>query len=514
VLLPINDIKLDQSTQNQDCITIRRLLQKECNDQRIAPSLALQPISNIRTMPSLLDLSAELQLLIIEYLDTPTTPCVPPAAYFAPRASRDIASLSSSCRTFRKLSAPGLFRNICLRNDDKSGKSLQAVGKSPWTASFVRELNFEARINLDEVWEEPNPLSDQDFSPSVEEVLSHLERFPRLECLSVQFKCGETESLDRDAVTSNLYEIWSEAPDPFRDFAALKLEEGKSDWRAMMARTYDAISSSKRPSTLTTLELRDVLPSGVSSFTTEDWQAFLKTLKAFRLSLHGCTENFNIADGYLGFIENLDLMFSQLTSVTEFRFAATDSGPPGVSGDLHATFPLNVGDMPMLEVFELRSCFINDRTARFIAAHVKTLRRIALEDCYSAASCELAEEDTNWAKFFAIIASALEKSLEPPPLEAFFVTPRILSRHRGQDGVYGQLPGGTPITGDLQQIELAHSLADAEPHRRPFDYAVLDTKYGYLREDGEENLDAFLDGHDQAAYDRVMAVVGRQSGGK
>lgn len=180
-------------------------------------------------MPSLLDLSAELQLLIIEYLDTPTTLCVPPAAYFAPRTSRDIASLSSSCRTFRKLSAPTLFRNICLRNDDKSGKSLQAVGKSPWTAAFVRELNFEAQITLDEEWEEANPLSEQDFPPSVEEVLSHLERFPRLELLSVQFKCGETEALDEDAVTSNKYNIWIDTPDPFRDFAALKLDEEKSD---------------------------------------------------------------------------------------------------------------------------------------------------------------------------------------------------------------------------------------------------------------------------------------------
>jgi hypothetical protein len=159
-------------------------------------------------MPSLLDLSAELQLLIIEYLDTPTTSCAPPASYFAPRTSRDIASLSSCCRTLHELSAPTLFRNICLRNDDKSGKSLQAAGNSPWLASFVRELNFEAQITLDEEWDEFMPLSDQDFAASVEEVLFHLERFPRLEMMSVQFKCGETETLDEEAVTVNLYEIW------------------------------------------------------------------------------------------------------------------------------------------------------------------------------------------------------------------------------------------------------------------------------------------------------------------
>jgi hypothetical protein len=467
-------------------------------------------------MPSLLDLSAELQLLIIEYLDTPAAPSNPPASYFTARTSREIASLSSCCRALRRLSAPTLFRNICLRNDDGSGKSLQAVAKSSWLADTVRELNFEAQITLDEEWEEPNPLSDQDFPPSVEEVLSHLDRYPRLESLSVQFKCGETEALDQDAVTSNMYDIWVDTADPFRDFAALKLKEEKCDWKAMMARTYDAISESERPSALTTLELRNVLPSGVSSFTTEAWQAFLKTLKVFRLSLHGNDNGeleFNVAHGYLGFIENLDLLFSQLASVTEFRFAATESGLPGLSGHLHAAFPLNVEDMPMLEVLQLRYCFINERTARFIAAHVKTLKRIALEDCYSAASCQLAEEHTSWATFFDSIASSLETAIEPPPLESLFVSPRNLCRDRGL-GDSDVPPGSTPINGDEQQIELALSIAKTTPHRRPFDYAVLDTKYGFMSEDEEENLDAFLAGHDQAAFDRIIAIIERRSSGK
>jgi len=455
-------------------------------------------------MPSFLDLSAELQLLIIEYLDIPATLCDPPAAYFAPRTSQDIASLSSCCRTLRRLAAPTLYRNILLRDDDKSGKSLQAVGQSSWAASLVRELNLEAHITLDDEWEEPNPLSDEDFPASVEEVLSHLERFPRLELFTVQFKCGETQTMDEDAVDCNP-DIWMETPDPFRDFAALKQKEEKSDWKALMARTYDAISESKHPSALTTLELRNVLPSGVSSFTTEAWQAFLRTLKVLRLSLHGRAESFNAADGYLGFIESLDLLFSQLVSVTEFRFTATESGLPGVSGHLHTVFPLNVQDMPMLQVFELQFCFISERTARFIASHIMTLKRISLEDCYSAATCDNAEEDTSWATFLNIIADSLEAAGNPP-LEYFFVSPSILGGTSQQDGC--------PISGDDQQIELAQSMSKTDPHRRPFNYGRVDDKYGFLYEDEEENLDAFIAGQDQAAFDRVMAIVGRQSGGK
>jgi hypothetical protein len=460
-------------------------------------------------MPSLLDLSAELQLLIIGYLDTPSTTCDPPAAYYAPKTSQDVASLSSCCQTLRRLAAGMLYRNICLRNDDKSGNSLQAVAKSPWTANLVRELNFEAIIDLDDVREEeePNPLPSQALPSSVAEVLSHLDRFPRLETLTVQFKCGETKEEDNDAVDSNVYEIW-DTPDPYRDFAELKQQEEKSVWLALMAGTYDAISASKRHGALTTLELRNVLPSGVSSFTTEPWQAFLRTLKVFGLSMHGTTDQFNTVHGYQAFTENLDLLFfSQLASATKFRFAATEAGMPGVAGHIHAAFPLNVKDMPMLEVFELRHCFISERTARFIAGRAKTLKRIALEDCYSAATCELAQEHTTWATFLNIIADSLE-AIDDPPLETFFVSPRILSIGREPDGDYP--PGSVPIEGDERQIELALSISRTEPPRRPFDYAGLDMKYGFLSPDQEQNLDAFLAGHDQVAYDRVMAIVGRQ----
>jgi len=172
-----------------------------------------------------------------------------------------------------------------------------------------------------------------------------------------------------------------------------------------MARTYDAISNSQRPSALTTLELRNLLPVGVSSFTTEAWQAFLQTVKVLRLSLHGRDQDFNLSDCYLKFVENLDLLFSQLASVTEFRFATTESELEGVTGHMHTTFPLNVDDMPMLQVLELKYCFVSERIAHFIASHVKTLKRISLEDCYSAVDCNNAAEHTSWAKFLNVIAT-------------------------------------------------------------------------------------------------------------
>ena len=458
-------------------------------------------------MPSLLDLSTELQELIVGYLDSPTIVRDVPAKYFAPRTSRDLARLSSCCHSLHSLVGPRLHRKVCLQNNDKSGKSLQAIGSDTWAASFVRELSVEANIILDDEWKEPNPLSAEDFPSSVQDVLSHLERFPNLEVLSVQFKCDETEELDEWAVESN-FNIWSYTPDPFRNFTELKQKEEWSDWKALMARTYDAISGSPRPSTLKTLELRNLLPTGVSSFTTEAWQAFLRSLEVLRVSLHGCDNDFNLAWGFIGFVENLDMLFSHLVNVTEFRFEGSEHGWPGGRGHLHTTIPLDVQDMPMLQVFELRHCFISERTARFIAGHVKTLKRVTLEDCYSVATCSSADEQTTWATFFNIIANSLDED-KNPCLEDFFVSPRSLSESGN-----GARTLGVPVVGDEQQIELANSMAKISPYRRPFNYGWMDDKYAYLREDEEQNLAAFLAGHDQAAYDRVMAIAGRRPGSR
>lgn len=462
-------------------------------------------------MPSLLDLSAELQVAIIEYLDTQSNRCDPPAAYFAPRTSRDVASLSTSCRTFHRLAAPALYRNICLRNSDKNGKSLQAVGKSPLIARLVRELNVEASITVEDDYDELMPLSEEDFPSSVEDVLSHLERFPNLEFLSVQFKLGDT--MDRDELEAeSSCEMWQGLPNPYRDFDQLKWKEQRAEFRAIMARTYDAIASSERPSSLTTIELRNLLPAGVSSFNTVPWQTFLGTLKTLRLSMHehvgGGELCASTAWGYVDFIQNLDLLFWQLGNITEFRFAASNQGLPGLPGQHHAVFPLNVEDMPVLQVLELQFCFISERTARFIAGHIKTLKRVRLENCYSAASDYNAEEHTTWATFLNIIADSLD-TFENTPLKEFFISPRVLGKSR-ELGICDN--GSVSIRGDDTQVDLAFSMSRTEPHRRPFDYARLDDKYGFLSEMEEENLTAYLLGHDQVAYDRVMTVVRRQSG--
>lgn len=458
-------------------------------------------------MPSsLLDLSVELQLHIITFLNTPTTSFKAPAAYFAPRICHDVANLSSCCKALRRLAAPVLYRNIRLQNNEKGGNSIQAVAKSPW-AGFVRELNFEGSMEVDDEWEEPVELPEEDFPASVEETLSHLHRFPNLAVLSIQFKLGDTEENDSDAAMS-AWDTWTQLPDPFHDFEELRRRESRSEWKALMARTYNAVSRSEHPGSLRTLELRNLLPSGVSSFTTDAWQAFLGTLQTLRLTMHSSQEGLNLAFGYIGFIENLGLLFSHIASVTEFHFAASEDGMPGLPsmhGSHHVSLPLRLEDMPSLKVFELQCCFISESTARFIASHNKTLKRIKLDYCYSGASCYNAAEHTTWATFFNIIADSLDTG-ETTVLEEFLVSPQTLGKSR-HSLAYKENPVGVLISGEDREIELARRMSEADPRCRPFAYATIDDKYGMLCDAEEQNLNAFLAGRDQAAFNRVMASV-------
>ena len=73
---------------------------------------------------------------------------------------------------------------------------------------------------------------------------------------------------------------------------------------------------------------------------------------------------------------------------------------------------------------------------------------------------------------------------------------------------------GYPINGENPQIELALSMSQYDSHLRLFHYAAVDDGYGFIYEQTEENLDRFIAGHDQAAFDRVMAIAEWQSDGK
>lgn len=458
-------------------------------------------------MPSISDLSAELKLAIIESLDasdasdasneTLDDPSIVP---FCPLPNQDLINLCCCCKTLRNLAAPKLFLRLRLQNTNKSGKSLLALADSTW-ADRVQELHFEGRSELEE--DDPDDPTEGDLPAPVQEVLSHLERFPQLATLSVRFVFGDTPNEDYEAVANSFYVFDDYAR--FRDGDELRKLEKTVGWKDLMAKTYTAIARNEHGSPAT-LELLEVVPAGISPWTTEAWATFLGSVKKFKLSLYnyenGAGWCCNTSDSYVAFVENLDLLFEHLTSVTDFRLTTKGCGAPGVGGHHRAALPFNANHMPLLQNFELESCFISERLARLIASHSQTLKEIKLTDCFSGAGDSYADEQTTWEAFLTIVGNAIGSVEENVALEKLFISPANLCEKE-----YCAVSEGVEIEGSAEEVELVRRSLQDDPRRRMFAYGYMDDKYGYWGADKEHNLATFLAGQDQAAFDRLMAII-------
>jgi hypothetical protein len=202
--------------------------------------------------------------------------------------------------------------------------------------------------------------------------------------------------------------------------------EGSSPLRALMARIYNAIACNSQ-SSVTTVELLEVLPAGVSSWTTDSWAEFLGTVKTFKLSLRAYTDGAglwcNTTHWYRSFVQNLGLLFFEhLNSITSFRLTADECAAPGLAGRNHAALPFNSDHMPLLQSFELKCCFISERLARFISGHSKTLEQIRLTDCFSGAGDTRVAEHTIWAMFLDTLSNGID-SIENGALEELSISP-------------------------------------------------------------------------------------------
>lgn len=472
-------------------------------------------------MPSLLDLSTELLLEIIAHIESSSSgvPEAIPAAYYEPLTNQAIVHLSRCCKTLREVVAPTLFCKLRLRNNVKSGRSVQAVASSPW-ASRVQELHFEAlmTIGVDADNNEDVDLHRGDYPSSVHEILSHLEQFPRLETLTVRFTLGNTQEADQRAVKS-AFLIWLDLHDrdPLWKPDELLQLEGKAAWRALMAKTYDAISNSALPQTFSTFEMRDVLPAGVSTFTTEAWQSFSRSLKTFRFHLcaidvdeeHGQARLGRLA-GYTKFANRLHVVFQHLDNATDFRFSASSRGPIGLQGLFHAGFYLHTSDdMPFLQVFELHFCFISEHFADFIGQHLATLKRVVLTNCYSPDLDGFADEHTTWESFFNMISEYVEK-VDLMSLEEVTISPSVSRVLEDERDLGSEHLDAVAIRGMELEVESANQTLRDSPGRKFFAYAGICSGGGCLYQAAEENLWAFLRGDDEAAFDRLMAAIERR----
>jgi hypothetical protein len=206
-------------------------------------------------------------------------------------------------------------------------------------------------------------------------------------------------------------------------------------------------------------------------------------------------------------IQHVDILFQNLTSVTDFRFTANYCA---IGDHNYDRLPLNVDQMPLLQNLELERCLITEGLATFISSHSQTLRRIKLTDCFSGALCPKESPRTSgdiaWAEFFDILSDGL-LSVEKATLVECCISPMTL----GEEHCITCLEDGKLVQANTENFELARRLSENEPHRRLFAHEDMLGNYMDWEHNGDQDLISLLQGRDQAAFDRLTAIMERQA---
>jgi hypothetical protein len=432
-------------------------------------------------MASLISLSAELKLIIIEQLELTSTS-------FIPGPSADLLNLSGVCKEFRTLVFPYLFKSVTLLNEEKSGSSVLAVLHSAH-AEHVRILHYIGIMAMPESPDsregplvEPSP---EHFPDSVEQVLSSLTKLPNLERVTVQFACAKTADEDEN-IYCYTYDIYQTLES---DEEVLEAEKTLA-FRSLMERSYRALSRNAA-FTIKHLELKNVVARQCSAWNLADFHAVLQGLSSFTISLRGGDNGagwqINKVEGYLDFIAELEnYFFIHLSNVRHFGFAATEDGPPGIHGGLNnTTLPLLEQHMPLLQSLSLEYIFISENLSTFITAHSNTLESIRLEHCYSGWKDE---DVSRWGDFFSSIASKNMKTLS-----VFDIGVSDLEQMQPDQ-----------IKGYYHDLAVRiQELRNQFPGRRMLDYKHLDDKYGMVFNSTDEAFEAFESGSDCASWEQL-----------
>ena len=422
----------------------------------------------------------------------------------------DLMNWSCTSLYFRNLLAPYIFTSVKLRNDEKSGASVDALLKGRHGA-LVKEIYFLGTIpsgtaNPDDSVEDDDALAEKSHKaekeigkpvtitlpPVVDDILSDLHQFSNLESLSIGFTYPY-ESVFHEYYDNEGLEM-SGKPE-----AARNLHE-------LMTKTYNTLLRNKKLR-LRAVEIRKFVGFFTDPYESQSFHDFLGHVEHFTLSVRGGDNGaawcINTCDEYLEWVARFDeLFFNQLASATTLTLRAPYEGPIGLYGYRYARLALREEQMPLLKSLNLEHIFICRELVDFVTSHADSLEQLTLHDCNGRRN---SSQDSNdgfyWNHFFDALRSADLKHLSCLEIRPY-------NAPLTSEETY-EPPSFPPQTervepGNVQQIR---RMLNADPRRRVFGYATLDDKYGACDADDEENVAAFERGEDQVAFDRLMGNV-------
>ena len=422
-----------------------------------------------------------------------------------------LMSWSCTSRYFRNLLAPYIFTSIKLRNDEKSGASVDALLKGRHGA-LVKEIYFlgttpPGMADPDDSVEDDDALAEGfnmksheaekgignsvkiTLPPVVDDILSDLHQFSNLESLSIGFTYPYESIFDE-----------------YYDNEGLDMSgnpEAARGLHALMTKTYDTLLRNNKLQ-LRAVEIRKFVWIFTDPYKSQSFHDFLSHVENFTLSVRGGNNGAcwcaNTCDEYLECVARFDeLFFDHLASATTLTLRAPYEGPIGLDGFRHARLALRKEQMPLLKSLHLEHIFICQELVDFVTSHADSLEQLTLHDCNGRRNYSQDSNDGfHWNHFFDALRSANLKHLSCLEIRPYNA-PLTFEEKYQPPSYPPQFEQAEPE--NVQQIRRS---LNADPRRRVFGHATLDDKYGSCDADDEENVAAFERGEDQVAFDRLM----------
>ncbi|KAJ3496234.1 hypothetical protein NLG97_g2809 [Lecanicillium saksenae] len=389
----------------------------------------------------------------------------------------DKVNLSATCKLFRKLLVPDIFKKLLFGNWDDGPASVLAVAKAHGQVTEAIALTLTAGAG--EETEVPALLTDAaavlsgHWTPNVLTIV-----------LTFDFEfedLGEGEwSDERD---------WLETPENDDD---VELAEKKYLWRAVVNETWLAVSKN---TTVKELIIDGFFPVLASAYRRPEFTRFLGQIEhaVFNLaSDEGMPDTWPYHHGFQRIFPEVSTIFlSRLKSLVSLHLDGNHS-MLGLSTYAHTPLPLRGLSLPSLRRLTLRSCFIDDELVWFLRQHRATLASLNVQDCFCVSVPWARDSVGTWAMFF-------DQFVEMRPVLTEIVAGYNADRVSRQRWL--------PKARDSETRERMCDALRANPGMKHFCYADFNTETGRTRMDAEANETAFRDGRDWAAYQRLVDLV-------
>lgn len=319
-----------------------------------------------------------------------------------------------------------------------------------------------------------------------------------IEC-SLEAETSETLKFDKDVT-----QVFQQPKD---EDTLLQLE-GENPRRRLLADTWSALAAN---TAVRELSVDRFVPIWASSFHSPSFRAFLGRLERLDVSIFGSKNGhrcINTVPAYIDSLQSiLKVLFMHCSSVKTLALHASQNAPLGARGHFHIPLSLKATQLPRLEHLSLKNCFIGFELAHFINAHMHTLESLQLLNCYSYRGVDSSSNGGTaggglgmaWAPFLEMITRPGAMKLRGLEIYDDYI-PLTFADER----LAAYDPAKAHEPRDVKSVRRAQQ---KDPKLRLF-------LYGYLRDYSGEpwmNKDAIISSfdarEDQAAYDKLMAVV-------